>query len=84
MRSTYRLPRNQINDALRNLIYLEEIGIPHLPFVLWALDRHADGADLADMLHLISARGASVFLTFDRELADWGKVGAPIEVELLQ
>jgi predicted nucleic-acid-binding protein len=83
LRSSYRLGREQVNHALGLLLSLDEIRIPKLSSVLWALDQHGEGADLADMLHLIAAVGCSSFLTFDKGILEATKTDKPIEVELL-
>ncbi len=84
LRSAYGLSRKAINEALRSLIRLQEVRTPKPLLVDWALDRHAAGADFADMLHLIASRGASLFLTFDQELIKHAGTGAPVSIELLQ
>jgi predicted nucleic-acid-binding protein len=83
LRSSYRLQRDEINRLLGALLDMDEIRIPKLPFVLWALDLHGGGADLADMLHLIAATGCSSFATFDKGLVEATKTDKPIEIELL-
>ena len=83
LRSNYRLPPDEINRVLKALLDLDEIRVPRLSFVLWALDRHGAGADLADMLHLVAATGCSSFLTFDKGLVEAVKADKPIDVELL-
>jgi predicted nucleic-acid-binding protein len=83
LRSNYRLPAQEINRVLAALLDLEEVRTPRLSWVLWALDRHAAGADLADMLHLIAATGCSSFLTFDKGLVEAARGDKPIDVETL-
>jgi len=80
LRSSYRFKREEINHVLLTLVVLDEIRVPNVAFVLWALDRHGEGADFADMLHVVAARGASSFLTFDKDLADVADAPLPIEV----
>jgi predicted nucleic-acid-binding protein len=83
LRSIYRLKRDAINHLLGALLCMDEIRIPKTSSVLWALDRHGEGADLADMLHLIAAGGCSSFVTFDKGLVEATRIDKPIEVELL-
>lgn len=82
LRSIYRMDREDVGRALHGIVTMEEIRVPNPSFVLWALDRHGEGADFADMLHLVAARGVDAFLTFDRDLARSAD-GAPVEIELL-
>jgi predicted nucleic-acid-binding protein len=84
LRASYGMGGDEIFGVLLNLLTLERVHVVRAPFVLWALDRYGEGADLADMLHLISARGSSSFATFDRELARYAGTGAPVPVGLLQ
>jgi len=84
LRSVYRMERDDIFRAFVALLAWDEVHVPMAPFVFWGLDRYGAGADLADMLHLISARGSSTFVTFDRDLPRDAGNGAPIAVELLK
>jgi len=84
LRSAYRMTRDAINGALNALLELDEIHTPKFASVVWALDRHAAGADFADMLHLISARGSSAFVTFDQALVRAAGSDLSLPVELLR
>lgn len=84
LRSVYGFQRPHVLDALRGIVDLEAVTVSHRPAVLWALDRFADGADWADMLHLIAARGAEAFATFEARLSRAAGPDAPVRVELLQ
>lgn len=82
LRSKYRWPREAIAAALREIIDLPGLaGAPER--ISWALDRFAAGADLADMVHIISAEGASSFATFDWRIAREAGPDTPITVETL-
>ena len=59
----------RIGAALSALTRLEGVTAERAEGVRWALDRHAAGGDLADMLHIVAAYGADGFATFDRRLA---------------
>lgn len=82
LRSAYRWPHDRIAQSLSDLIDLPSVvsfpeGTP------WALDRFARGADLADMIHLITGVGASAFATFDLGVAKMAGPGSPLPVETL-
>lgn len=67
LRSSYGWPRDRIAHALYALMDMPELlGAP--TGSAWAIDRFADGADLADMLHLCGSENATAFATFDRRL----------------
>jgi predicted nucleic-acid-binding protein len=84
LRSVYRLERDQIGSALRTLVTEDAVDVVDEDAVLWALDRYLEGADLTDMLHLVSATSRGPFLTFDRALARFAGAATPVAVELLR
>jgi len=81
LRSRYSWSRPAIARGLRELTDLP--ALVQLPGVEWAIDRLAAGADLADMIHLISARPAERFATFDRRLARKAGAQPPLPIETL-
>jgi predicted nucleic-acid-binding protein len=83
LRASYRWPRSAINTALAGLVRLERVSIGHPMAVDWALARHAEGADLADMLHLVAASGADAFATFDQHIATAAGRSPPTPVQTL-
>ncbi len=50
----------------------------------WALERHAAGADFADMLHIAAARRTSAFATFDRALVRDAGSNPPVPIDTLR
>ena len=84
LRSNYRFARTRIADALTGIFDIETIVIADEPLVRWAIERYRAGADFADMLHLIAARGAEAFVTFDRDLAKDAGAAAPVAVETIE
>ena len=82
LRSSYAWPRARIAEALAVLIDLPTLreapqGIG------WVIERFADGADFADMLHLAASGSADAFVTFDRRLAKAAGPNTPIPIETL-
>jgi len=82
LRSAYRWPRDRIAAALAALI--------DLPTALlvpegsrWALARYGQGADLADMLHIVAATGGASFVTFDTGVLAGAGADTPLPVETL-
>ena len=75
LRGAYELERTQINRLLHLLLGLPGVEVAEPDAVLRALDRHAEGMDFADALHLALAGAADRFATFDRQLLRAGKVG---------
>lgn len=78
---SYRFTRTMLNDAMRAILNVETIAVASENGVRWAIDRHADGADLPDMLHLVASYGADAFLSFEKRLADLAGPDSPVPVE---
>jgi predicted nucleic-acid-binding protein len=68
LRYSYRLSRPAIHGALRRLLGYRLAQIEDRQAVVLALAGYEAGLDFADALHLASAAGADLFLTFDRDL----------------
>ena len=82
LRSFYRWPRDRIAEALASLIDLPSADI--VPEGAdWALARFANGADLADMIHILAGVGASAFATFDDAIAGYAGANSPLPIETL-
>tara|TARA_Y100000815_G_scaffold1380_1_gene1178 strand:- start:709 stop:1098 length:390 start_codon:yes stop_codon:yes gene_type:complete len=82
LRSAYRWPRLRIAAALEALVDLPGANCA-VDGVGWALARMRTGADLADMVHILMAAGASGFATFDTRLAAAAGADAPLTIETL-
>ena len=72
LRSGYGWTAPRINSELTDLIAMRCVEVDQIDAISWALDRHREGADWADMLHLIASRGHDAFSTFDQGLAEAG------------
>jgi predicted nucleic-acid-binding protein len=75
----YAFDRNRLAATLSALLDTPGIAIADEPTIRHALAAHADGADFADAIHLVSARGSDAFLTFDRGVK--AEYGLGIDVE---
>jgi predicted nucleic-acid-binding protein len=84
LRSGYGWDAKRINSELTDLIAMQCIEVDQVDALQWALDRHREGADWADMLHLVASRGHTAFSTFDRSLAREAGTEPPLPVELLK
>ncbi len=83
LRSRYGLDRMTIATALTALLDTAGVSVADEADVRYAMARFREGADLPDMLHLISAKGAERFVTFDRKLARSAGENPPVQVETL-
>lgn len=84
LRSGYRWSPLVIAEALAAFVKLSAIEAEELGGLIWAIDRMREGADFADMLHLLSAHEADAFVTFDRKLAARAGPRSPVPVETLR
>ncbi len=80
LRSQYDMSRQEINNALAGFVRLAPVNLSDRAGVRWALERHADGADLADMLHLVDSGSAEQFATFDRGVAAKAGASPPLSI----
>ncbi len=78
----HRLSRTVAIAALSRLLDLPTLLVPDRAAVLFALQKTAQGADFADMLHLALSGGADAFATFDKGIAADAD-GAPVPIETL-
>jgi len=78
---TYRFDRPTLASALLAMLDLASVTVPQEADVRWAIGRFAAGADLADMMHIVAALGASRFASFERDLATAAGLDAPTPVE---
>ena len=75
LESVYSIPREEIVDAINELLYLPVLKFENIP-ILWTFIKNATGArqDLADILIACTAKsnGCSTVLTFDKRAAKSG------------
>ena len=69
IRGVYRMDRNAVDRAFRQLLGLTRLTFEDRPQVLQALSWFRSGMDFADALHLASSASVNGFATFDRGLA---------------
>lgn len=80
-----RIPRPIVGSMLEKVIDLEHVQIDKQPSVRWAIDQYRQGADWADMMHIVAASGsAPVFATFDRRIARDAGQDSPVQVGTLR
>ena len=84
LRSRYGFSAKETAAALQGLARLEGIELQNSPSAEWALTRFAEGADLADMLHLASCENVDGLATFDRKLRRSAGDDLPVQVLTLR
>ena len=84
LRSRFGYSRADIHVALSALPLLLRLHVEAPDDVEWALDRYALGGELADYLHIASARTIGRFASFEKKLAHRAGPDAPATVELIE
>jgi predicted nucleic-acid-binding protein len=84
LRSRYAMSRSEVSAALLAIVSMKNVVVADEPLVRWAIGRTNEGADFADMLHLVESREAGVFATFDGKVAKAAGADAPIAIETLE
>lgn len=82
--SRFRLSRGQVADGLVQIISLNNIYLAEESGARWAIEKMRSGADFADMLHLLEARDADCFITFDHGVAKAAGDQSPIPIQTLK
>lgn len=80
LRSRYGFERARLNDALSALLDIPTVHVEDETAIRIALDLHRNGADIADVLHLVAARGTEAFVTFDKAMPDGTGIGVQVEI----
>ena len=83
LRSQYGFNRSEVNIALSDFSNLLAVNVTNREGLDWAFDRHSDGADFADMLHLLEAGEADSFVTFDKKLLHGAGEDSPMTVKVI-
>jgi predicted nucleic-acid-binding protein len=83
LRSRYEYDRASILNAMNQLAFLVDLCFDNADDVRWALDRFASGGELADYLHIASARSIGLFATFEKRLGTRAGELAPARVVML-
>jgi predicted nucleic-acid-binding protein len=79
--SRYGFGRALLAETLGDLIDLPSVTVSDPVLIRGAIGRFADGADFADMMHLISGRHADAFVSFEDRLDRIAGPDAPLPIE---
>lgn len=82
--SRYGIGRHDLVTTLRGIIELPGVAVSDQRLIDWALDRFSDGADFADMLHIVLARHTDAFVSFERDLEKLAGENAPTLIRQLR
>lgn len=79
-----KLPRSGVADALIGILAMDSVHTSDIDGLGWAIDRYRAGADWADVIHIVSARGiADRFTTFDKDIVRCTGEMPPLAIETL-
>ncbi len=84
LRAAYRLARDQIANAIEFIISVENMEFEMSVALLWSVARYRDGADFADMVHIVASKEMSAFATFDKRLEKQAMPDCPIKIYTIQ
>ncbi|CAN7491186.1 type II toxin-antitoxin system VapC family toxin [Rhizobium sp. LjRoot30] len=73
LRGVMRIDRPAINRMIGSMLELPLFEVEQVDTLQAVLPAHADGTDFADAFHVINARHADAFATFDRDLVKYAK-----------
>ena len=76
----YNFDRATRAGMLYGIVETESITVASDEGVRWAIERFAAGADFADMIHMVAAKGATRFVSFENELEQEAGIDAPLPV----
>lgn len=80
LRSRYRYSKNQVAEAMKALMVLDHVVLPQPHLIRWAIDRHAEGADFADMIHIAAAGDVDAFASFEKDIPKRAGPDCPLPV----
>lgn len=81
--SRFGLDRATLAATLRDIIGLPTVSVGDADGMDWAIDRFTEGADLADMIHVVGARKTDGFVSFDKRLGRLAGANPPVPIETL-
>lgn len=56
-------------EILYAIVDTDTITVASEDAIRWAIGRFAAGADIADMIHIVAAKGSTRFISFEKDLA---------------
>jgi predicted nucleic-acid-binding protein len=80
LRSRYLYSRGSVVQALKGFSLLEGVALQHGKLSEWAIERHGEGADFADVVHLVASGEAEALATFDDGVAKGAGAKPPLPI----
>ena len=82
--SRFALDRSVVGMTMADLLDLPTVSVSDRELLEWAIGRFLDGADFADVMHLVGSRHSSSFATFEKRLDRIAGPDTPVPIERLQ
>jgi predicted nucleic-acid-binding protein len=83
LRSRYLMTRAAIIDSFSVLIEAADFHFEESEKIGWLLERYSQGADFADLIHIVASCASDGFATFDKGLALGAGLNTPIPIETI-
>lgn len=81
--SRYRQAPDIVASIIAEIVALPSVTVASPAKIEWALKRFSNGADFADMVHLIESGAADSFATFDQGIPRDAGRASPLPIEIL-
>lgn len=82
LKSVAKLDRGQVCDVLEAIAAISTVHFDRPSRLRWAIARHREAGDLADLMHIASTGDVSAFLSFEKRLARQAGASSPVKIEL--
>jgi predicted nucleic-acid-binding protein len=83
LRSRYKMDRETILKHFNLMVEGQDLYFENLAGFAWVLERYAEGADFADMIHLLASLGTEGFGSFDQSLVAEAGDATPVPIVLV-
>ena len=81
LRGVYKYGRLDAADLLETLLEIDGIFLQNPDGFKWTVERYRNGADFADMMHLLKLDNVRAFITFDRKMPSQAGLDCPTSIE---
>ena len=84
LRRRLKWTREAVNAGLNGIARQPKLTCERGEAIFWVLDRHARGADFADMIHIAASYACVSFATFDRAVAGDAGADPPVPITTMR
>ena len=80
LKSYYRLVAAERAEYISGFLLNRKITAEDKACLFWAIERMRDGADFADMIHIVASRGKDAFVSFEKRLDQFAGADCPVPI----